>query len=362
VNGDEVRATRFASTPVHGYDASQVDDLLRRVAAELDAGRSPEPLLRNVTFQVKGWWDAFPLTLAATPPTSRYDIDAVDWFLGQFSLRASHAELAEMGADPWRDLAVAQLTQDVGSAVAKPSLVQLLDLDKLLDLDTDLSGECWNAWRAFGGQPGVYLREGRAGHWWAPRHELRAAEQQTIASRGSGWTGETTVRVGGSSFTYRRVGPWPPGAAEIAARSARDCAGHFAAETMSETGQEVRELVDETGTPILYTSGKNYARRACACVTFPDQRRLRFLVRGTKPENAIMTAVDQAGNRVARYRQFAEDFDPYRVWGEVVITVHPDQKLTDELVLAIAISTTWLDSYFRVSTSKLCLMRRRAAP
>jgi len=52
-----------------------------------------------------------------------------------------------------------------------------------------------------------------------------------------------------------------------------------------------------------------------------------------------------SGNRVAWYRQLADDLDPGG-WGEVVITVHPDQELTDELVLAIVISAGWLDSYF----------------
>jgi hypothetical protein len=47
-----------------------------------------------------------------------------------------------------------------------------------------------------------------------------------------------------------------------------------------------------------------------------------------------MTAVDQAGNKIARYRARQ-------------ITVHPDQSLTDELVLAI-ISAPWLASYFDV--------------
>jgi hypothetical protein len=68
-------------------------------------------------------------------------------------------------------------------------------------------------------------------------------------------------------------------------------------------------------------------------------RWLRFLVRGTGHTNAIMTAVDQAGNRVARYRLLTED--------SAEVTVHPDRDLTDELVLALAISVPWLRSYFR---------------
>jgi hypothetical protein len=51
-----------------------------------------------------------------------------------------------------------------------------------------------------------------------------------------------------------------------------------------------------------------------------------------------MTAVDQAGNRVAWYRT-----GPKRA---VEITVDPGQELTDELVLAITLSAPWLLWYF----------------
>jgi hypothetical protein len=94
----------------------------------------------------------------------------------------------------------------------------------------------------------------------------------------------------------------------------------------------------------LYTSGQNFGGRACARISFPDGRWLRFLVRGTRQDNAIMTAVDQAGNKVARYRPDAEIVARYRQGVE--ITLHPDNNLTDELVLAIAISAPWLASYF----------------
>jgi hypothetical protein len=57
-----------------------------------------------------------------------------------------------------------------------------------------------------------------------------------------------------------------------------------------------------------------------------------------------MTAVDQAGNRVARYRTTGRDRQ--HGWGSVEIIVHPHWKLTDELVLAIAISAPELGSYF----------------
>lgn len=62
-----------------------------------------------------------------------------------------------------------------------------------------------------------------------------------------------------------------------------------------------------------------------------------------------MTAVDQSGNKVARYKTLAKGLDPGRSFGlsqAIEITVHPSRKLTDELTLALAISAGWLVSYF----------------
>ena len=300
-----------------GYNAAEVDDLLRRVAAEFDAGRPVGPLIGSVSFHV----------------TRRgYDIDSVDWFLGQL-LRHS---------GPGHDFGdVAQLSRNAPGYFTE---------------------ECWNAWHGFGHQPGTQL-------WWrqAGWHcELRTAEQQNIASlrgfalqgRGYGWP--MAISVGGRRFAFKKLDApqsSSTGISEIAARSTRDIVGHFAGEGTSRRKREVetsdpkpiqvnplaepREFVDETGTPILYVSGQNYDHRASACITFCDWRWLRFLVRGTIPGNAIMTAVDQAGNSVVRYRisQNAKR--------TVEITVDPNRELTDELVLAIAISAPWLGRYFK---------------
>jgi hypothetical protein len=54
-----------------------------------------------------------------------------------------------------------------------------------------------------------------------------------------------------------------------------------------------------------------------------------------------MTAVDQSGNNVARYRFTGRMRAP-----TVEIAVHPGQPLTDEMVLALAISPNWLTLYF----------------
>jgi DivIVA domain-containing protein len=84
VNGGEIRDTTFL-TQDRGYDTTQVDDLLRRVADELDAGRPAGPLIKSAVFR-----DAWP----------GYEIDAVDWFLGQLLGHDGPAELTEPSEDP----------------------------------------------------------------------------------------------------------------------------------------------------------------------------------------------------------------------------------------------------------------------
>ena len=285
MTGDQVRGTIFL-TVGGGYDKAEVDDLLRSVAAELDSGRPVEQLIAKATFRTR---------------KNGYDADAVDWFIEQFLLRPGFFELAARSADPWRDLGVvAQFTRsevgDLAEGSAEPSRLALREY---------FAEDCRKAWHDFDQQPGVHLRWAGAG---IARRELHTMEAQTIASRRDGWS--TTITAGGRSFTLKRTGV----------------------------------LVDETGIPVLYTSGKNFNHRARASISFPDQRWLRFLVRGTSRADSVMTAVDEAGNKVARYRIIDQGFTLRR--NDVEITVHPDWQLTEELMLAITISAPWLHSYF----------------
>ena len=192
------------------------------------------------------------------------------------------------------------------------------------------------------------------------------AGQQTIVSLRD--LLPTAISAGGRTFTWKQVTePAWPGIAEIVRHSHRDdhYGGYFAGpDTPSSqkrpaaaSSQEpsraerarlnpLRELLDQTGMAILYTSGENYCTRARARITFPDQRWLQFPVRGTTQANAIMTAVDQAGNKVARYRVIGKLRTILQ--NTMEITVHPGQPLTDELALAIAASAPWLSSYFTI--------------
>ena len=372
MNGDEVQAARFlrARGSNRGYDEPQVDGLLRRVASELDAGRPAGPAIVDAAFGKQSWW-AYSWT-----ERSGYDIDAVDWFLDHLRRSPVPAERAGLSPDPWHALPVAQVTR--GGGTGDPSL-------PAWNRRNYFAEECASAWRDFGRQPGTYLRWERVKRADRRQMELRTADQQTIASVEPG----RGIIVGGRSFTFNIVGgrsltfnprkisassspdSWPPGIAELAACHWRDCRGGYAAQTMKraprakagwvgeivdETGTSPREpgrfqlaaswvgeIVDETGNPVLYSTGFCSSYRAYGRITFPDQQWLRMLVRGTKRANAIMTAVDQTGSKVARYREV--DRRPLDQ-GPVEIAVHPHRKLTAELVLAIWLSVQWLGGYF----------------
>lgn len=107
MNGDEARSVGFRRRP-HGYDLSQVDDLLRRIAGELDAGRAAGPLIAGAEFRPAGTMvqirqEGIALRREVTG-SPEYDTAAVDWFLDQLRRQEDRSDLA---ADPWRDLPVA---------------------------------------------------------------------------------------------------------------------------------------------------------------------------------------------------------------------------------------------------------------
>ena len=313
VSSDQVRDTWFWQPrhDVEGYDAAEVDDLVRRVAAELDAERPAWPLVENATFRTGKW-------------RRRYDIDAVNWFFGQFLLPQDHIGSAGIGDDPWHDLPVAQLVPALEVRGAPPS-----PGPGLISSGANFVSECEKAWRDFSHVPGTHLWWGRAGMF---RKALCTEDQQILASV---WgSSPEIVSAGGRDFIF----------------TSRARYSENPQKTWSSPPSNYWfELADdETGIPILYSSGDgyNFSWSARASIMFHDRRWLRFLVRGTRRANAIMTAVDQAGNRVARYRLADKRNALFGLSNSVEIAVNPGWKLTDELALALVISAKWLQPYF----------------
>jgi len=315
VNGDQLRQTWFWPPRLeqHGYRAWDVDDLVSRVAAELDAGRPAGPLIGTTELGKRRWG-------------RRYDIDAVDWLLGQFLVRPGQFGPAGMGDDPWCGVPVAQLAADgVSGQASRYSWVT----SSRRRSRANFARQCDRTWLDFDQLPGPRLWHGFLGKL----EVLCTEDRQLVASVRKG-----VVSAGGRNFTCTFL------------------AKHKATPRKtwsSPLNSKWQTVMDEAKIPILYVGlRENYNWRALSSILFPDQRWLRFLVRGTREPNAVMTAVDQAGDTVARYRLNYNDLrvghEKLRGYPKLVqIAVHPDRQLTDELALVLMMSARrWLEGYF----------------
>jgi hypothetical protein len=265
VTGDEVRGVWFLGARGPGnYNKADVNDLLARVAAELDSGRPAGPLIANATFRAPSTFVSKIGCLTG----------AVDWFLEQLRLQEESSEMARMNTDPWRDLAtepycVYREPGELAGLVAAPPQQEYAD-----------------AWRNFGCQPGTGLSWVQAG---AHRYELRTAGQQTLAA--SKGRRSATLSTDGRTFTWR---PGSPGLAETIGRDRPGAPAHLLKGRTDIKDTDLRMLIDQHGIPVLYTGGRHLSYHAGAYIKFPGHRWLRFPVRGTGISDAIMTAVDQA--------------------------------------------------------------------
>jgi hypothetical protein len=149
------------------------------------------------------------------------------------------------------------------------------------------------------------------------------------------------VRVGGRAFTWQRISQsaWPRTAVTFGA-------GFPAAGDPEGSGKDPRAmvLVDPHGLPVLCSGGQNFDHRAGTYIRLAGGRWFQFPVRGRNCRTAIMTALDQDGNKAALYRMVRAD-GKFPAPRQAEITVHPDQGITDELLLVLAVSAPWLWTY-----------------
>jgi DivIVA domain-containing protein len=326
VNGDDVRSIRLPDQ-LSGYDASDVDELLDHIAGELDAGRPVASLAANAAFR--------EVRLRFKRLSRAYETDTVDWLLGQLRRSEPERERNLQFDDPWKDLIAFRYS------AGRPAL--------------DASTQYTDDWAAFEAQPGFRLRYGRAG---CADDELRTTEGVPIATCRTRW-GSTRIRVGWRTFTVTKVrrAAWPALVPTFGAQQPgqpvylRRDDGHEranGARAAAPMPGGARLLADEFAQPVLLTAGAHIDRTAGAYIMLPGGRWLRFPVRATRPGNAIMTAVDQAGNMVARYRVNRGRKLRPAAW-QVDITVHPREQLAEEMILVLTVSANWVRAFFKAS-------------
>ena len=264
MDGNEVRRLVFPQTG--GYDTAAVDELLDRIAAELDAGRPVAHLIEGATFprQPVQPWRGF---------RGGYDCASVDGVLSQLRRQDD----PEARADPWRNLpawrysmaspdsSAAGLASRAGRATAMPRVGRI-------QAARDYAQECAEACRDFGAQPGTQLGLVKTS---VGRRELLTADQDTLASART-VPARSFVRDG-RIYKLSRVtaAQWPAVAAEIGGKRPRSPAHLPRTAPDLQAGVEagrrndavapkdfsLKSLADRTNPPVLYTGGRHIDRR-----------------------------------------------------------------------------------------------------
>jgi len=342
VDGNEVRRLVFPQSD--GYDTAAVDELLDRIAAELDAGRPVADLIEDATLPRQS------AQLRRVFRGGGYVYFSVDGVLSQLRRQDD----PEARADPWGNLpawhySMASPAASAGEPAGSPRHGAAMLRVGRVQAAKDYARECAEACRDFGAQPGTQLGLAKTG---IGRWELLTAERYALVSART--VPAKTFDRNGRTYRLSRVraAQWLAVAAEIGGKRTNSPAHLPRTEPDQRTGAEgarrngavapkdfsLKSLADRAGSPVLFTGGRHIDRSPGGYVQFPGRRWLQFPVRGTSRSNAIMTAVDQAGGQVARYM-----IGDRRM---IHITVHPDQRLTDELILTLALTARWVRSYF----------------
>jgi hypothetical protein len=103
--------------------------------------------------------------------------------------------------------------------------------------------------------------------------------------------------------------------------------------------KDTYELVDEaSGRVVLWRVGQHSDTYDDGLIVFPDRQWLRFpVMKGQfRERKAVMTAVDQSGHRLVRYRQRRAKSYFY---------VNPSRELDNALLATIRLTLGWMARY-----------------
>jgi DivIVA domain-containing protein len=316
----------------------QVDVLLRRLDEANPAGPERAGLIEDATFRSS---------------KKGYSPDHVDWFLQELLMRERSWRAA--GADPWDEFEAADRYRpleaaDIGSPDEASSRLKQQARKRMM-----------SEWSELDEEQGLHLRyQGKSRR---PSVLLTADNEPLVTVKGRYALTEKRRTVHlvtkKGSYTLRSVCPrrWlaprkrrevkrsPESPIAVVAAEARcDRGGHHLSKDVSAQSCHLLGLQeatdDATGVGVLYISGQTLSRRCWMRITFPDGRWLRFLVRGDLSTSGIMTASDQSGRRLVRYK-VARPLST-----EIKLVVNPSIALSEELLLAMSLSAPSLPWYF----------------
>jgi hypothetical protein len=114
-----------------------------------------------------------------------------------------------------------------------------------------------------------------------------------------------------------------------------------------------REVIDlETGAPIFRTEGRHAYQKANMTIHFPDGRGYSLPVQGVSKGNAVMTALDETGSEVVKFRSVRVPRPRFGRWfpreKDEVVVLGDEKVLTRELICLIAVARIPLHTYVTV--------------
>jgi hypothetical protein len=194
-----------------------------------------------------------------------------------------------------------------------------------------MKAEVERQWRTFPDAPGTHLSwrrvKGRA--WELVSH--RGSVWATLRLKGGGFgsgSERCSIEVKGRTFEMTR-GAWGGGTTDYGRR----------------------DLVNSAGDAVLRRSSMHFDRIDDARVWLLDHGTFTFPVTGPYPF-ALMSAVDESGNTVIRYRLRAARFARIATnWGygrmKVEIVINPQALSIPMIELLAAVTSEFLPAYFR---------------
>jgi hypothetical protein len=112
------------------------------------------------------------------------------------------------------------------------------------------------------------------------------------------------------------------------------------------------ELIDvSNGSTVLRVTGRHYGAQRNTTVHLSPQHRYTFPIIGVGLADEVMTAVDEAGNNVIRYRQAKQRRGrrhQTRSAAMVEAVVNPAYDVTPDILLLIAMSSGFLLTDYRM--------------
>jgi hypothetical protein len=337
----DLRRVRFVREE-RGYDAFEVEQLLLRVAEAIDADESPRTLIEDCRLSI------------ARRGCTKGDVDLL---LDEVLADASESAYWTARVDRWREF-------DVGNRILPTdnTTIAIPNSPAARQGPTERRRpSAKNEWEDLDRSEGTHLRYVDS-LLTARRLE---ADRLLATIRSSQLTLRLTLARNGKSYTLRRVSQDRRSEPQIGrhAELSRDASrGRYANGAESDhmdppwarpfwrfvvnnpggrSGDQISELTDDSiGSPVLWYSGNNFHYKATTLISLPDGRWFRFPVRGQTRGAAVMTAVDESLNRVIRYKKVR----PFS--SHIKVVVNPHFTLTDDIVLAIALTAPLVSRYF----------------